>query len=93
MENLLFINACVRGERSRTRKLARRFLEAYQAKHPDNAITERNLCDERLQPQYPEILDERDALWNAGRLDQPMFEPARQFAAAERRADALAEVF
>ena len=84
MENLLFINACVRGERSRTRKLARRFLEAYQAKHPDNAITERNLCDERLQPQYPEILDERDALWNAGRLDQPMFEPARQFAAADR---------
>ena len=50
MENLLFINACVRGERSRTRKLARRFLEAYQAKHPDNTITERNLCDERLQP-------------------------------------------
>ena len=59
-------------------------MEAYQAKHPDNAITERNLCDERLQPQYPEILDERDALWNAGRLDQPMFEPARQFAAADR---------
>ena len=33
MENLLFINACVRGERSRTLKLARRFLEAYRAGH------------------------------------------------------------
>ena len=44
MENLLFINACVRGERSRTLKLARRFLEAYRAGHPDTVITERDLC-------------------------------------------------
>ena len=54
MENLLFINACVRGERSRTLKLARRFLDAYRAAHPDTVITERDLCAARLQPQYPE---------------------------------------
>ena len=84
MENLLFINACVRGERSRTLKLARRFLAGYQKAHPDTVITQRDLCAERLQPQYPEILAERDALWNAGKLDQPMFEPARQFAAADK---------
>ena len=84
MENLLFVNACVRGEKSRTLQLARRFLEAYQAKHPDTAVTERDLCADRLQPQYPEVLAERDALWSAGRLDQPMFDPARQFAAADK---------
>ena len=84
MENLLFINACVRGEKSRTLKLARRFLEAYQAKHPDTVITERNLCADRLQPQYPEVLAERDALWSAGKLDQPMFAPAWQFAKADK---------
>ena len=84
MENLLFINACVRGERSRTLKLARRFLEAYRAGHPDTVITERDLCADRLQPQYPEVLAERDALWSAGKLEQPMFEPARQFAAADK---------
>ena len=84
MEKLLFINACVRGERSRTLKLARHFLAAWQEKHPDAAVTERDLCAERLQPQYPEVLAERDALWNAGRLDQPMFAPARQFAEADR---------
>ena len=84
MENLLFINACVRGERSRTLKLARRFLEAYRAGHPDTVITERDLCAARLQPQYPEVLAERDALWSAGKLEQPMFEPARQFAAADK---------
>ena len=84
MENLLFINACVRGERSRTLKLARRFLEGYQKAHPDTVITQRDLCAQRLQPQYPEVLAERDELWSAGRLDQPMFEPARQFAAADK---------
>ena len=83
MEQVLFVNACVRGEKSRTLKLARHFLEVYQAGHPDHVITECNLCQERLQPQYPEILAERDALWSAGKLDHPMFEPARRFAAAE----------
>lgn len=84
MENLLFINACVRGERSRTLKLARRFLEGYQKAHPDAAITQRDLCAQRLLPQYPEVLAERDELWAAGKLDQPMFEPAREFAAADK---------
>lgn len=84
MAQLLFINACVRGERSRTLKLARGFLEAYQKIHPEVSVTERNLMEERLEPQYPEVLAERDALWAAGRLDQPMFAPARQFAAADR---------
>lgn len=84
MEQLLFINACVRGEKSRTLKLARRFLDVYQAKHPDTVITERDLCIERLQPQYPEVLAQRDELWAAGKGDDPMFQPARQFAAADK---------
>lgn len=84
MSELLFVNACVRGERSRTLKLARRFLSAYASAHPNTHITERNLMEHRLQPQYPEILAERDALWAAGRLEQPMFEPAQQFASADK---------
>lgn len=83
MGELLFINACVRGEQSRTLGLARHFLEAYGKTHPADAITERNLCTERLQPQYPEILAARDALWAAGRLEQPMFQPAHEFAGAD----------
>ena len=82
MSELLFINACVRGERSRTLRLARTFLRTWTAQSAANLITERDLCAERLQPQYPEVLAERDALWAAGRLEQPMFEHARQFAAA-----------
>lgn len=84
MENLLFVNSCVRGEKSRTLKLARRFLERYQAAHPDTVVTEVDVCAHRLPPQYPEVLAQRDELWNAGKLDDPMFAPARQFAAADK---------
>ena len=84
MEDLLFINACVRGPRSRTLQLARHFLESWQQKHPEAVITERDLCRDRLSPQYPEVLEERDTLWGAGKLDDPIFAPARQFAAAGR---------
>ena len=84
MSELLFVNACVRGERSRTLALARRFLDAYKKSHPEVRVTERDLMEERLEPQYPEVLEERDALWAAGQLEEPMFAPARQFAGADR---------
>ena len=84
MEQLLFINACVRGEKSRSLKLARRFLDRWQQAHPDGAITEVDLCKDRPVPQYPEVLAERDALWEAGKLDHPMFDRAHQFANADR---------
>ena len=84
MSELLFVNACVRGERSRTLTLARHFLAAYTQKHLEVTVTERNLMTDRLEPQYPEVLEERDTLWSAGKLDDPVFAPARQFAAAGR---------
>lgn len=84
MEQLLFINACVRGEKSRSLKLARRFLGGWQKAHPNGTITEVDLCKDRLLPQYPEVLAQRDELWNQGKLDDPMFAPARQFAAANK---------
>lgn len=84
MSEILFVNACVRGGRSRTLKLARHFLSVYEKSHPADRVTERDLMAERLEPQYPEVLEARDALWAAGRLDEPMFAPARQFAAADK---------
>ena len=84
MSEVLFVNACVRGERSRTLALARRFLAEYAAAHPGDRVTERDLMADRLEPQYPEVLERRNALWNAGELDGPLFAPARQFAAADK---------
>lgn len=84
MSELLFVDSCVRGAASRTLGLARRFLEAYSARCPDVTITRRDLMTDRLQPLYPEVFAERESLAAAGRLDQPAFSPARQFAAADR---------
>lgn len=84
MSELLFVNACVRGERSRTLSLARHFLSAYTKNHPEVTITERNLMTDRLEPQYPEVLAHRDELWNAGKLDDPSFDAAWQFAKADK---------
>lgn len=84
MSELLFVNACIRGEKSRTLALARQFLDGYAAAHPEDRIAELDLCALRLDPQYPEVLAQRDALWEAGRLDHPVFGAARQFAQADK---------
>lgn len=84
MSELLFVNACVRGERSRTLSLARHFLSEYVKNHPEVTVTERNLMTERLEPQYPEVLEHRDELWGAGKLDDPSFDAAWQFARADK---------
>lgn len=84
MEPILFVNACVRGEHSRTLRLARHFLAGYTALHPDEEIYERDLCAQRLEPQYPEVLAERDRLWEAGKLCDPLFDEAHRFAGARK---------
>ena len=84
MSEILYIDACVRGERSRTRKLAVRFLEAYEQRHRSDRIHHLDLTRMELMPQTTEVLRERDRLWRAGRLDDPTFDLARQFAAADK---------
>ena len=70
MPQLLFVDACVRGAESRSRMLAERFLSSYAAANPDAAILRRDLM--------------RDALAAAGKLDDPLFADAWQFARADR---------
>ena len=84
MPQLLFVDACVRGAESRSRMLAERFLSSYAAANPDAAIFRRDLMRDRLEPQYPEVLACRDALAAAGKLDDPLFADAWQFARADR---------
>ena len=84
MSEVLYLDACVREGASRTRKLAERFLSGYEQSHPEDSITRLDLTRMELVPQTPELLRERDRLWQAGRLDHPMFDLARQFAAADK---------
>lgn len=78
MEEILFVNACVRPQ-SRTMAPARRVLEKLggQAREVD-------LARQALRPLDLGSLREREALLQAGNYDAPPFRWARQFAAADR---------
>ena len=77
MNEILFINACVRKE-SRTLSLARHLLD-----HLSGEVTEINLETLGLRPLTRETLARREALLAAGNLDDPIFAPAKAFAAAD----------
>ena len=74
----LFINACVRPD-SRTERLARRLLARLGG--PVEELRPGELDFPRADAAF---LEKRDALMAQGRTEDPLFAPARQFAAAER---------
>ena len=79
---LLFVNSCIsqRGESSRTLALAKAFLEALSAAEVEEVTPEALLA---LKPFDVEMLNARDELQRAGKFDDPMYDLARQFCAAE----------
>lgn len=84
MPTLLFVDACIRGEESRTAKLCNAFIEAYVLHHPGFVVQRVNLMELGLAPFSRAMLEERDALIQQGTLDKPLFDLARQFAAADK---------
>ena len=85
---LLFVDCCIsqRGAESRTRALARAFLEAFRAAHPDWEVETVDVAALNLTPFTAEELDERDALAGVEAWDAPVFAQALRF----RGADAVA---
>jgi len=84
---LLFVNGCIsqRGEESRTLVLARTFLDAWQARHPEAEVeTVEPEALLALKPFAPEMLNDRDALAGIRCFDAPVYDLARQFRAADR---------
>lgn len=77
MEKILFVDACVRRE-SRTRRLAACLLAGLPGEVERVALGEM-----RLMPLDEETLEKRNALLTARAYDHPMFDLARQFAAAD----------
>ena len=75
---ILFVNACVRGEHSRTLRLANVLLN--QLNEP---FTELVLSDIAFQPVDYSYIQTRDLLLSEGDYGHPMFDLARQFAAAD----------
>ena len=83
MEQLLFLDACMRGpEVSRTARLCRRFLEEYRALRPETRIVRRDLTGAGLPVMTAALAQERDALARAG-SDSPLLAPAREVAGSD----------
>ena len=83
MTNALYIDCCIRGEQSRTKKLAEAFLAAYGARE-DVTLTRLTLMDEPLIPFSNGFFWQREQLLERGALDHPRFRYAHQFQQAER---------
>lgn len=81
---LLYIDACPRApEVSRTHQLGEAFLDEY-AKAPGAQSIERvRLASLDLRPYDGAMVDRREALIDAGKTDDEVFDLARQFARAD----------
>ena len=74
---LLYINACVR-KASRTKELA-----DYLVSKTKLPVTELNLAKLKLRPLDEATLEQRNALIAGGNFENPMFDYAKMFAAAD----------
>lgn len=81
--NVLFVNACLRGEASRTLRLCRAAVEQIQETFQDAVVTELVLDQEDVLPLNSQRLAQRHDLEQEGKFDHPMFRFARQFAEAD----------
>ncbi|MBO5998698.1 MAG: flavodoxin, partial [Lachnospiraceae bacterium] len=86
MTNILFINSCVRSG-SRTKRLADCLLSKLKEQADDRSEEIRIEEVRTFELSFPEtdeaFLLRRDSLIAAKAYDDPLFSPARQFAAAD----------
>lgn len=76
---VLFVNACIRGDDSRTLKLCREYLDGLSSIHE----VDLGRHDSRLAPLTAETVAYRNQLQIAGKFDDPLFDFAKQFAEAD----------
>ena len=82
MPKLLFLNACIDRERSRTLRIARAAVSLLEDRGYETE--EIVLEDEYVLPMTTEILGKRNTLLKEGRYDNPLFSNARTFKDADR---------
>lgn len=80
MKKLLLIDCCIRGEVSRTRRLAASFLSALPAEY---TVERLDLGELPILPLDRKRYFAREALLDRGKLCDPLFDLAKQFAAAD----------
>ncbi|MBR1989073.1 MAG: NAD(P)H-dependent oxidoreductase [Firmicutes bacterium] len=80
---VLFVNACMRGEKSRTLELCRDYLEKLQAAYQQAEIEEVDLTTLDIQVQDGAFIERRDAFLRAGDFSDEMFDLAKLLIAAD----------
>ena len=81
--DLLYIDCCIRGGESRTRKLAEAFLDQLD-KRGGFSVERLVLTEEPLMPLAGDFFQQRERLLEAGHLHHPRFRYAHRFARADR---------
>ncbi len=77
---VLFVNACVRGEASRTDQLCRDYISKLPA---DAEVAEVNLDEAGIKPLDKQMLQKRDGLLASKDFSDPMFDYAKQIMEAD----------
>ncbi len=82
---LLFVNACIRGEESRTYELCKDYIDKFLESKKDEPwrIEEVDLSTADIKPLDRETLAKRDMLLEAGRTGDAMFDLAKQIIEAD----------
>ena len=80
---VLFVNACLRGEKSRTLQLCNAYLEELRSIRPDVQIEELHLDSLEIVPQNGAFIAKRDVFLAENNFEDEMFDLAKQFIAAE----------
>jgi len=83
MEKLLFLDACIRDEGSRTKRLCDVYLEEFLKKHPDTRVETVVLRKGTVEPHTKEKIRLRDSLIRKKDFSHPMFDLAKQFKDAD----------
>lgn len=83
MKRLLFVNACMRGEQSRTLGLCRDFLAVWKQCNPEGEVMQRDLSDGTMPVMTAQLSQCRDRAVEQGELDSPLLEAAREVAGAD----------
>lgn len=81
--NVLYVDACVREDASRTRTLATTFLQALQSQCPTLTLTTHHLSTMCLTPLDAASLAAREALCDARAWSHPSLQPAVAFQQAD----------
>ena len=84
---VLFVNACLRGDESRTLTLCREYLEGIED------VKEVNLSEMRLEPYYGDSAAYRAQLEAKGLFDDPMFDIGKDFAEADESFPAALKIY